>query len=69
MLAPFEHFMKTPFYGAQTTLYCALDKDIERNTVLYYSDCAEAKPSSQALIEADQKRLWQISEETVGLKK
>ena len=66
MLAPFEYFMKTPFYGAQTTLYCALEPSIANDTGLYYSDCAEAQPSSQALIEEDQKRLWKISEETVG---
>jgi len=66
--APFNYFMKTPFLGAQTTLYCALEPSIANETGLYYSDCAVASPSPVALSEDDQKRLWDISEETVGLK-
>ena len=69
LLAPFEYLMKTTFLGAQTTLYCALEPSIVNDTGLYYSDCAEANPSPVALIESDQKRMWQISEETVGLHK
>ena len=67
LLKPFEYFMKTPFYGAQTTLYCALDPGIAKDTGLYYSDCAEADPSPVALNETYQNWLWKISEETVGL--
>ena len=59
--------MKTPFYGAQTTLYCALEPSIANDTGLYYSDCAEVSPSPVALNEDDQNRLWKISKETVGL--
>ena len=69
MLAPFEYFMKTPFLGAQTSLYCALEPSIVNDTGLYYSDCAIASPSPVALNENDQKKLWRISEETVGLSK
>ena len=66
MLAPFEYLMKTTFHGAQTTLYCALEPSIAKDTGLYYSDCKEASPSPVSLIEEDQKKLWNISEETVG---
>ena len=69
MLAPFEYFMKTPFLGAQTSLYCAMDPSIVTETGLYYSDCAVASPSPVALVEEDQKKLWKLSEETVGLTK
>ena len=69
LLMPFEFIMKTPFHGAQTTLYCAINPAIEKDTGLYYSDCAKRKPSSLALKEEDQKRLWTISEQTVDLNK
>ena len=69
MLSPFEYLMKTPFHGAQTTLYCALEPSIANDTGLYYSDCKEVSPSPVSLIEEDQKKFWKISEETVGLAK
>ena len=59
---------KSPFYGAQTTLYCALDDAIECESGMYYSDCARKNPSNGALNKEDQKRLWDISEEMVGIK-
>ena len=37
--------IKTPFHGAQTTLYCCLDDKIEHESGNYYSDCAQ-KPAS-----------------------
>jgi hypothetical protein len=45
----FEFVLKTPFYGAQTTLYCTLDDGIECESGMYYSDCAKKNPASQAL--------------------
>ena len=60
--------IKTPFYGAQTTLYCALEPSLENESGNYYSDCKKKSPSRKALNEDDQKRLWDISEETVELK-
>ena len=66
---PFFTFaVKTPFYGAQTTLYCALDDAIECESGLYYSDCTQKTPSAAALNKEDQKRLWDISENMVGIK-
>jgi len=59
--------MKTPFHGAQTTLYCAINSAVENDTGLYYSDCAEKLPSAYALNEEHQKQLWKISEKAVGL--
>ena len=63
-----KHFVKTPFHGAQTTLYCALEPSLENESGHYYSDCRKKRPSRQALIEEDQKKLWDLSEEMVGLK-
>jgi len=64
----FKFVAKTPFYGAQTTLYCALDDTIECDNGLYYSDCREIRPSRHALIKEDQKKLWDLSENMVGIK-
>ena len=67
LMIPFEYVMKTPFHGVQTTLYCAINSAVEKDTGLYYSDCAEKLPSAYALSEEHQKRLWTISEKAVGL--
>lgn len=66
-MAIFEYIMKTPFHGAQTTLYCALDSSVENDTGLYYSDCAEKPTSRSALNAEDQIKLWKLSEEACGL--
>jgi retinol dehydrogenase-13 len=68
VMIPVEYVMKTPFNGAQTTLYCAINSAVEKDTGLYYSDCAEKLPSiDPGLIDEHQKRLWTISEKAVGL--
>ena len=59
--------MKSPFYGAQTILYCAINPATEKDTGLYYYDCTRRRPSNDALKKEDQKRLWILSEQTVGL--
>ena len=61
-------FIKTPFHGAQTTLYCALEPSLENESGKYYSDCRQKTPSRNARNEQDQKRFWDLSEEIVGLK-
>ena len=67
LLSPLIIFLiKTPFYGAQTTLYCTLDDSIGGRSGRYYSDCAEMLPAPQARIVEDQKRLWRISQEFVN---
>ena len=63
-----KFFIKTPFHGAQTTLYCALEPSLENESGKYYSDCKEKTASRKARNEEDQKRLWDMSEEIVGLK-
>jgi retinol dehydrogenase-12 len=69
ILKPIVSFVwKTPFYGAQTTLYCTLNDTIECESGNYYSDCAIATPSAQAQDESSQKKLWELSEKLVGLK-
>ena len=61
--------IKTPFHGAQTTLYCTLEDKIECESGNYYSDC-DAAPTRQPQAEDKEaaKKLWELSEEIVGLK-
>ena len=58
---------KSPVQGAQTTLYCALEPSLADKTGRYYADCREKTPSSRARRKEDAERLWQVSEELVGL--
>ena len=61
--------IKTPKYGAETTLYCTLDDKIECESGKYYSDCQQ-KPTLTAHAEdmEQAKKLWELSENLVGLK-
>jgi len=61
--------IKTPFHGAQTTLYCCLEEKLSAVSGLYYSDCAERRPKTTfANSKEDQEKLWTLSSELVGLK-
>ncbi len=69
-LRPVMNFMiKTPWHGAQTTLYCVLDDSIENESGSYYSDCAKKTPTDFAKDLDAAKRLWTVSEKLVGLDK
>jgi NAD(P)-dependent dehydrogenase (short-subunit alcohol dehydrogenase family) len=60
-------FIKTAESGANTTIYCAVDESIADHNGRYYSDCAEKQPAPQAEIIEDAKKLWEVSEQLVGL--
>ena len=65
----FNFVLKTPFYGAQTTLYCTLEDKIECESGRYYSDCASASTRTRHAEDMDAaKKLWELSEKIVGLK-
>jgi hypothetical protein len=55
--------MRTPTQGAQTILYCCLEESIKHKTGGYYCTLSEKKTSKFAMIESDQKKLWDLSEE------
>jgi retinol dehydrogenase-12 len=61
-----EAIMKTPWHGAQTSLYCCLDDSIKDISGRYYSDCAEKKPSAYARSEEDAAKLWDLSAKLTG---
>ncbi|GAA6217715.1 retinol dehydrogenase 12-like [Lates japonicus] len=63
----FMMLIKSPWEGAQTTIYCAVDESLENVSGLYYSDCAPKKVAPQALDDAAAKRLWDLSASMVGL--
>lgn len=48
--------------GAETPIYLASSEAVEGVTGKYFSDCKAKSPTSQALDEAGQERLWEVSE-------
>lgn len=61
-----KFFVKTPYYGAQTTLFCCLNDNIVQGG--YYSDCREKRSSSRSLDDRACKKLWDMSEKMTGLR-
>ena len=59
---------KTPWQGAQTTIYCAVSEELEGVSGQYLADCKIQRPKTAAANDdsmAD--RLWQLSCRIVGL--
>jgi NAD(P)-dependent dehydrogenase (short-subunit alcohol dehydrogenase family) len=60
-------FILSPEKGAATSIYLASSPEVEGVTGKYFADCRET-PSSPASYDEDaQRRLWEVSEEMVGL--
>lgn len=60
-------FIKNPEQGAQTTIFCAVDEGLEKDSGNYYSDCAAKEPSRNAKKAEDAEKLWNVSWKLVGL--
>ena len=61
-------FLKTPWQGAQTTIYCAVAEELDGVSGKYFADCRETKLKTAAATDAEAaERLWNISAEMVGL--
>ena len=60
--------LKTPWQGAQTTIYCAVAEELEEVSGRYFGDCHEQVPKTAVSID-DQvaERLWKVSSEMVNL--
>lgn len=56
-----------PMSGAQTTLYCALQEDIEHLSGRYFSDCQLVQVKPEARDDGISKKLWEISEKFCGM--
>ena len=61
-------FLKSPWEGAQTTIYCAVDESLEGISGKYFSDCKVTSSSKASLDDDMAEHLWQVSTELVGLK-
>ncbi|XP_043920924.1 retinol dehydrogenase 12-like isoform X2 [Protopterus annectens] len=62
-----QPFTKSPVEGAQTTIYCSVAPELEKETGLYYSDCAATSCSRAASDEDVAKRLWGVSCQLLGI--
>ncbi|XP_056155103.1 retinol dehydrogenase 12, like [Lampris incognitus] len=58
MVSPFT---KNAAQGAQTTIYCAVEPELEKESGGYYSDCAPASCSTAAMDDDMAKKLWELS--------
>ncbi|KTF77248.1 hypothetical protein cypCar_00004324 [Cyprinus carpio] len=67
LFMPFFFFVKTPWQGAQTTIYCAVDESLQNTSGLYYSDCTPKEAAPQGRDDAAARRLWDLSASMVGL--
>ncbi|XP_070842549.1 retinol dehydrogenase 11-like [Chaetodon trifascialis] len=54
-------FTKSPVQGAQTTIYCAVEPSLEKESGRYYSDCASACCSAAAKDDDLARKLWELS--------
>ncbi|MCZ0944380.1 MAG: SDR family NAD(P)-dependent oxidoreductase [Gammaproteobacteria bacterium] len=61
MAAPARAALLSPLQGAQTTLFCATDADVQGGR--YYDRCAVSQPSADALDASVAERLWALSED------
>lgn len=61
--------LKTPKSGAQTTLYAALDPELDGVSGLYFSDCKPKKVAPAAIDDKTAKFLWEQSEKWTRAKK
>nr|XP_054757922.1 retinol dehydrogenase 13-like [Lytechinus pictus] len=62
-------FMKSPRYGAQTTIYCAVAEELKEASGKYYGNCKE-EPYPEVRGPADDAvatKLWEVSERLTGL--
>ncbi|KAJ9586334.1 hypothetical protein L9F63_020042, partial [Diploptera punctata] len=60
-------FIKSPQQGAQTTIYCAVEESLSKESGLYYSRSGDKVPTAIARDGEVAKRLWTESAKMVGL--
>ena len=59
---------KTPWQGAQTTIYCAVSEEMEGVSGQYLADCKIKKLTNpQATDDTVGEKLWEVSSQMVGL--
>lgn len=60
-------FFKTPVSGAQTSLYAALDEELEKVSGKYFADCRDTKQGAAARDDETAQWLWQESDKLTKL--
>ncbi|NXX19173.1 RDH12 dehydrogenase, partial [Podargus strigoides] len=63
----FSFFLKTPWEGAQTSVYCAVAEELDSVTGQYFSDCQPAYVSPRGRDDKTAKKLWSVSCELLGI--
>ncbi|XP_021940126.1 retinol dehydrogenase 11-like isoform X2 [Zootermopsis nevadensis] len=61
-------FFKSEREAAQTSIFLAVDKDLDDVTGQFFCDCQVVTPSHKALNEGLAKKVWEKTEALVGLK-
>lgn len=54
-------FTKNSVQGAQTSIFCAVEPSLEKESGRYYSDCAPANCSAKGKDDALAQKLWELS--------
>jgi hypothetical protein len=62
-----SRFARSPEKGAQTVVYLASSPEVQGATAGYYFDCKLTPPSPGAQDDSAAERLWQMSEQLVGI--
>ncbi|XP_044270835.1 retinol dehydrogenase 12-like [Tribolium madens] len=61
-------FAKTPGEGAQTNIYCSVERNIEKFSGQHFEECRKVATYPNARDASVGERLWRVSEELVKLK-
>ncbi|KAM4044497.1 dehydrogenase/reductase SDR family member 13 [Anomaloglossus baeobatrachus] len=61
--------LKTPMEGAQTSIYCAVQEGIEMYSGRYFANCQVQQVKPHARDDAVAKKLWEVSEDLLGITK
>lgn len=62
-------FLRTSMDGAQTSIYCSVEEDIEQYSGRYFNNCRVEQVPPHARDDAVAKKLWEVSEDLLGLNK
>ncbi|MCS5636740.1 MAG: SDR family NAD(P)-dependent oxidoreductase, partial [Myxococcota bacterium] len=60
-------FARSPQKGAETGVYLCSSGEVAQTTGGYFYDMKATEPASNALVAGDAEKLWEISEQLVGL--
>jgi len=60
-------FTKTATQGSQTSIYCAVAREVEGQLGAYYDQCRVKQPCREALDNQRCRQLWEYSKELLKL--